>query len=110
MKQGSDDRAANLGVARCREELAGEADEEVAVPLAVLGLVVEFHLLEPAWPGHLRSLNRLILLDTGLYGFLVIRQLTNMGFHFVPRWQDVKTGLRELFFYAPIALVVGLGL
>jgi uncharacterized protein len=78
--------------------------------LAVLGLVVEFHLLEPAWPGHLGSMNRLILLDTGLYGFLVIRQLTNMGFHFVPQWQDVKTGLRELFFYAPIALVVGFGL
>lgn len=78
--------------------------------LAVLGLVVEFHLIEPAWPGHLRSLNRLILLDTGLYGFLVIRQLTNVGFHFVPRWRDVKTGLRELFFYAPIALPLGLGL
>lgn len=80
------------------------------VVLAVLGLIVEFRLLEPAWPGHLGYLNRLILLDTGLYGFLVIRQLTNVGFHFVPRWQDVKTGLRELLYYAPIALVLGLGL
>jgi CAAX protease family protein len=80
------------------------------VVLAVLGLVVEFHLLEPAWPGHLRYLNRLILFDTGLYSFLVIRQLTNVGFHFVPRWHDVKTGLRELFFYAPFALLLGLGL
>ena len=80
------------------------------VVLAVLGLVVEFRLLEPAWPGHLRSLNRLILLDTGLYGFLVIRQLTNVGFHFVPKWRDIKTGLRELFFYAPIAVPLGLGL
>ncbi len=80
------------------------------VVLTVLGLVVEFRLLEPAWPGYLRSLNRLILLDTGLYGFLVIRQLTSVGFHFVPRWQDVKTGLRELFFYAPIAVALGFGL
>jgi len=80
------------------------------VVLAVLGLVVEFRLLEPAWPGHLRAFNRLILLDTGLYGFLVIRQLTNVGFHFVPQWQDVKTGLRELAFYAPIAAPLGLGL
>ena len=80
------------------------------VVLAVLGLVVEFRLFEPAWPGHLRAFNRLILLDTGLYGFLVIRQLTNVGFHFVPRWQDVKTGLRELAFYAPIAAPLGLGL
>jgi uncharacterized protein len=78
--------------------------------LAVLGLVVEFRLFEPAWPQHLRSFNRLILLDTGLYGFLVIRQLTNVGFHFVPRLQDVKTGLRELAFYAPIAIPLGLGL
>src|SRR5271166_1751660 len=80
------------------------------VVLAVLGLVVEFRLFEPAWPGHLRAFNRLILLDTGLYGFLVIRQLTNVGFHFVPQWQDVKTGLRELAFYAPIAAPLGLGL
>ncbi len=80
------------------------------VVLAVLGLVVEFRLLEPAWPGHLRFFNRLTLLDTGLYGFLVIRQLSNVGFHFVPRWQDVKTGLRELALYAPIALPLGLGL
>ena len=80
------------------------------VVLVVLGLVVEFRLLESAWPAHLRLFNRLILLDTGLYGFLVIRQLTNVGFHFVPRWQDVKTGLRELSFYAPIAIPLGLGL
>jgi hypothetical protein len=80
------------------------------VVLAVLALVVEFRLLEPAWPGDLRFFNRLILLDTGLYGFLVIRQLSNVGFHFVPRWQDVKTGLRELALYTPIALPLGLGL
>ena len=80
------------------------------VVLAVLGLMVEFHLLESAWPAHLRSFNRLILLDTGLYGFLAIRRLTNVGFNFVPRLQDVKTGLRELAFYAPIAIPLGLGL
>lgn len=78
--------------------------------LAVLGLVVEFRLLEPAWPAHLRSLNRLLLLDTGLYGFLAIRQLANVGFNFWPRLRDVKIGLRELAFYAPIAIPLGLGL
>ena len=80
------------------------------VVLAVLGIVVEFRLFEPAWPAHLRSFNRLILLDTGLYGFLAIRRLTNVGFHLVPQRQDVKTGLRELVFYAPIAIPMGLGL
>jgi membrane protease YdiL (CAAX protease family) len=78
--------------------------------LAVLGLIVEFRLLEPAWPAHFRSLNRLLLLDTGLYGFLAIRQLTNVGFNFRPRLRDLKIGLRELAFYAPIAIPLGLGL
>jgi uncharacterized protein len=78
--------------------------------LAILGLIVEFRQLEPAWPQHVRSLNRLLLLDTGLYGFLVIRQLTNVGFNFWPRLRDVLIGLRELAFYAPIAIPLGLGL
>ena len=78
--------------------------------LAVLGIVVEFHWLEPIWPAHLRSLNRLLLLDTGLYGFLVVRQLTGVGFNFCPRLRDFKFGLRELCFYAPIAIPLGLGL
>ena len=78
--------------------------------LAVLGVVVEFHWLEPIWPAHVRSLNRLLLLDTGLYGFLVIRRLTGVGFNFIPRLRDLKIGLRELCFYAPIAIPLGLGL
>jgi uncharacterized protein len=78
--------------------------------LAALGLVVEFHLMELAWPAHFRSLNRLLLLDTGLYGFLAVRRLTGVGFNFCPRWRDLKIGLRELAFYAPIAIPLGLGL
>jgi membrane protease YdiL (CAAX protease family) len=78
--------------------------------LLILGVVVEFHLFERAWPAGRGSFNRLILLDTAVYGFLVIRQLTNVGFHFVPRLPDVKIGLRELAFYTPIAVPLGLGL
>ena len=78
--------------------------------LLVLGAVVEFHLFEPAWPTGLGSFNRLILLDTAVYGFLVIRRLSNVGFHFVPRLSDAKIGLRELAFYAPIAIPLGLWL
>ncbi len=80
------------------------------VVLGVLGVVVEFHWLEPIWPAQLRALNRLLLLDTGLYGFLVIRQLSGVGFNFIPRLRDFKIGLRELCFYAPIAIPLGLGL
>jgi membrane protease YdiL (CAAX protease family) len=78
--------------------------------LLILGVVVEFHLFERAWPAGRGSFSRLILLDTALYGFLVIRQLTDVGFHFVPRLSDVKIGLRELAFYAPIAIPLGLWL
>ncbi len=80
------------------------------VVLAVLAWAVEFHLLEPMWPPHLGSFNRLLLLDAGLYGFLVIRQLSGVGFNFIPGWSDLKIGLRELAFYAPIAILLGLGL
>lgn len=78
--------------------------------LAVLGLTVEFRWLEPLWPVYCRSLGRLLLFDTGLYGFLAIRRLIGVGFNFVPRWRDWKIGLRELAFYAPIAIPLGLGL
>src|SRR5579875_20949 len=80
------------------------------VVLAVLGLAVEFRLLEPAWPAHFRPLNRLLLLDTGLYGLLAVRRITNVGFNFWPRWRDLAIGLRELAFYTPIALPLGLAL
>ena len=55
-------------------------------------------------------MGRLLLFDVSLYGLLAVRQLSGVGFHFVPRWGDVKTGLRELVFYTPIALPLGLAL
>jgi uncharacterized protein len=80
------------------------------VVLVALGLIVEFRVFEPAWPPHVRSLNRLLLFDTGLYGFLVIRRLSGVGFDLRPRARDFKIGLRELAFYAPIAIPLGLAL
>ena len=78
--------------------------------LLVLGLAVDLRWLEPAWPAHLKVFGKMILLDAGLYGFLAIRQLTNTGFDLRVRGRDLLTGLRELAFYAPIALPVGLAL
>ena len=80
------------------------------VILLVLGLIVEFRLFESAWPRHFGGCNRLLLLDTGLYAFLVIRRLNKVGFNFLPKVSDFKTALRELVFYAPIAAPLGLGL
>jgi len=79
-----------------------------AITLLVLGLAVDLRWFEAAWPTGLRALNELLLVDVGLYGFMAIRQLSGTGFDFHLRWSDWKTGLRELVFFAPLALVVGL--
>jgi membrane protease YdiL (CAAX protease family) len=78
--------------------------------LLILGLTVDLRWLESAWPAQLRAVNKLILLDAGLYGFLVIRKLTNVGFDLRIRGHDARIGLREVLFYAPIAVPLGLAL
>jgi len=78
--------------------------------LFALGLVVDLRWFESAWPHALVVLNKLLLLDTGLYGFHVIRQLDNVGFDLHWRVSDWKTGIRELLFYMPIAIGLGLAI
>jgi uncharacterized protein len=78
--------------------------------LILLGLAVDLRWFEPAWPAQLRALNKLVLLDSGLYGFIAIRQLSNVGFDLKVRGKDLRTGFRELVFYAPIAVPLGLAL
>jgi membrane protease YdiL (CAAX protease family) len=78
--------------------------------ILLLGLTVDLRWLEPAWPAHLSAIGKLILLDSGLFGFLVIRQLTNVGFDLRMRINDMFIGLRELLFFAPIAIPLGMGL
>ncbi|HZZ17021.1 MAG TPA: CPBP family intramembrane glutamic endopeptidase [Candidatus Sulfotelmatobacter sp.] len=78
--------------------------------LLVLGMAVDLRWFDSAWPSGLRALNELLLVDVGLYGFLAIRQLNGTGFDFHLRWIDWKTGLRELLFFTPIVLVLGLAL
>jgi CAAX protease family protein len=81
-----------------------------ALILLVLGLAVDLRWFDQAWPSGLRALNELFLLDAGLYGFLAIRHLNGTGFNFHLKWSDWKTGLRELLFFAPFVLVLGLAL
>jgi membrane protease YdiL (CAAX protease family) len=76
--------------------------------LAVLGLAVDLRWFESAWPARFGVFNKMLLLDAGIYGFLVVRRLEGVGFDLRLRLADVRIGLRELVFYAPIA--VGLGL
>ena len=79
-----------------------------ALILLALGLAVDLRWLDVAWPAGLRGLNNLLLADAGLYGFLAIRRLSATGFDFHLHWSDWKTGLRELLFFAPTVLVLGL--
>jgi membrane protease YdiL (CAAX protease family) len=55
-------------------------------------------------------LNELLLVDAGLYGFLAIRQLSGTGFDFHLSRSDWRTGLRELVYFAPAVIVLGLAL
>ena len=81
-----------------------------AMILLTLGLAVDLGWFDSAWPVGLRGLNNLLLVDAGLYGFLAIRHLSGTGFDFHLHWTDWKTGLRELVFFAPAVLVLGLAL
>jgi membrane protease YdiL (CAAX protease family) len=76
--------------------------------LAILGLAVDLRWFEPAWPPHLAVFNKMLLLDAGIYGLLVIRKLKRVGFDLRLRLDDFRIGARELAFFAPIAIALGL--
>ena len=81
-----------------------------ALILLTLGLVVDLRWFDPAWPEGLRGLGNLVLVDAGLYAFLGIRRLNGTGFDFHMQWSDWKTGLRELMFFAPVVIALGIAL
>jgi hypothetical protein len=78
--------------------------------LALLGLAVDLRWFERAWPMHLAVFNKILLLDAGTYGFILVRQLDGVGFDLRLRLSDIRTGLREFGWYAPIAIALGLGM
>jgi membrane protease YdiL (CAAX protease family) len=88
-----------------------QADWRDIIVLALLGLTVNQRWLGGAWahPG-LGGLAKLLLTDIGLYLYLVVRELDGVGYDFIPASDDVKIGLREWAFFAPIAIVLGLAL
>ncbi len=78
--------------------------------LITLGLAVDLRWFERAWPPHLAIFNKILLLDAGIYGFVLIRQLGGTGFDLRLRLKDLAIGLREAAFYTPLALAIGLWL
>ena len=79
-----------------------------ALILLTLGLAVDLRWFDRAWPRGLEALGKILLVDAGLYGFLAIRGLSGTGFDFRLKGSDWKTGLRELLFFAPLVMVLGL--
>jgi uncharacterized protein len=78
--------------------------------LAVLGLAVDLRWFEPAWGPRLAVFSKMLLLDAGIYGFLVVRQLNGVGFDLRLRLRDLGIGLLAFAAYTPIAILLGLGL
>jgi len=78
--------------------------------LVVLGLAVDLRWFEGAWPAHLAVFSKILLLDAGIYGFVLLRRLENTGFDLRLNGSDLAYGLREWAWYTPLALLLGLGL
>jgi membrane protease YdiL (CAAX protease family) len=80
------------------------------VALAIVSLPVEFGWMRGRFshPG-LNALPKILLMDAALYAFLVVRRLDGVGYDFRARVRDVVIGLRECSFFAPIAIVLGVG-
>jgi len=79
--------------------------------LALLGISVDLHFFDRAWPvGGLSVMPKLLFVDAGLYGYLVIRPIENVGFDFRVRRSDIAIGLREFLYFTPIAILLGFAL
>lgn len=104
-----------VAIAFLLEQARGEHAElpgtwrDFAVLLA-LGLAVDLRWLEPAWPRGLAALGKMLLLDAGIWGFLVVRRLDGVGFDLRLTMRDLRRGLGEYLLYALIAIPLGLWL
>jgi membrane protease YdiL (CAAX protease family) len=79
--------------------------------LAILGIAVDLHFFDRAWPvAGLTGMSKLLFVDAGLYAYLAIRPLGGVGFDFRLRRSDVAIGMREFVYYAPVALALGFAL
>jgi membrane protease YdiL (CAAX protease family) len=79
--------------------------------LALLGISVEFHFFDRAWPvAGLSGMPKLLFVDAGLYGYLVLRPIGGIGFDFRFKPSDLFIGLREFLYFTPIAIALGFAL
>jgi membrane protease YdiL (CAAX protease family) len=103
--------AACLEIARRVDTTVDRLPWRDLLVLAIVGFIIQFRLWErlAAEPG-IDALAELLLLDATLYSFLVVRRLPRIGYDFRPRTRDVAVGTRELAFFAPLGIALGLSL
>ena len=101
--------AAMLEWARSEDGKARGSWQDFAVLLS-LGLAVDLRWFEGAWPAGMAALGKMVLLDAGIFGFLVVRRLDGVGFDLRLNGKDVRRGLGEYALYAVIAIPLGLWL
>lgn len=93
------------------ESAVGEPGWRDWLVLAILGVSVDLHFFDRAWPvAGLSGLPKLLFVDAGLYGYLVVRPIRGIGYDFHIRLSDVLRGLREFLFFAPVAIALGFAL
>jgi membrane protease YdiL (CAAX protease family) len=79
--------------------------------LALLGISVDLHFFDKAWPvPGLSSMPKLLFVDAALFGYLVIRPIGDIGYDFRPKLPDFRIGLREFLFFTPVAIALGFAL
>jgi membrane protease YdiL (CAAX protease family) len=97
---------------------AKPADWRDAVVLTTVALIVVLGFLSSGsllglkgaqlWPAGLGGFPKLMLMDLALYLYLVVKPIDGIGYDLAPRLADVKIGLREVLFYTPIVIPLGL--
>lgn len=82
------------------------------IALPVLGLPIMLNWLGGAfpYPGLGSNFVKLLLIDSALYAYLVVRHLPGIGYDFRLQARDWLIGLREWAWFAPIAIGLGLAL
>jgi uncharacterized protein len=79
--------------------------------LAILGISVDLHFFDRAWPlPGLSSMPKLLFVDAGLYGYMVLRPIGGIGYNFRARCPDLRIGIREFLFFTPVAFALGFAL
>jgi membrane protease YdiL (CAAX protease family) len=88
-----------------------EPDWHDFLVLALIGISVDLHFFDKAWPvPGLSSMPKLLFVDAALFGYLVIRPIGGIGYDFRPKLPDFRVGLREFLFFTPIAIALGFAL